>query len=100
MKFMTLNELHKLLVEARQNGLTEVVRLLINEGADVTAFENHAIRHAAGAGQVEIVRLLIEAGADVTALNNCALRWAADEGHTEVVSLLTEAGATLPRREG
>ena len=42
-------------------------------------------------GYTEVVRLLLEAGADVHALNDQALREASQNGHTEVVHLLRKA---------
>jgi ankyrin repeat protein len=52
------------------NPKADIVRLLIDHGADVTAQdETHLtpLHHAAFWGNVETVRLLIQQGADVTA---------------------------------
>jgi ankyrin repeat protein len=51
---------------------------------------------AAEEGYTEIVKLLIEKGADVNAtdiLGDTALMYAAEEGRTETVNLLKAAGA-------
>ena len=55
-------------------GQLEVVKLLIENGADITVGDNCAIRWASRNGHIEIVKLLIENGADCTAWNNCAIR--------------------------
>jgi len=47
-------------------------------------------------GALEIVRLLLERGADVEAKKNdgkTALQYAAQEGHDEIVKLLREHGS-------
>jgi len=48
------------------------------------------LRKAAKYGHTEVVKLLLEQGADVHADNDWALVWAADNGHKEVVKLLLE----------
>ena len=51
---------------------------------------------AAGEGHLEIVKCLIEAGADINARRNdgrTAVMLAANEGHLETVKWLTDAGA-------
>ena len=73
----------------------EVIERLINEGADVTAKNNEAVRWASDNGHTDVVTLLIEHGADVTADNNFAIRWASKNGHTATVKLLLEHGAEL-----
>lgn len=39
-------------------------------------------------GYIEIVKLLLNEGADVHADNDTALRWASENGHSEVVKVL------------
>ena len=51
-------------------------------------------RDASRKGHLDIVRYLVEQGADVTAENNEAVHWASLNGHTEVVQYLVEKGAT------
>ena len=87
------------LVLAAEEGHLEVVRLLLESGADKdTAGTNSwtALHFAALNGHFQVVRLLLEAGADKDAADTggwTALRIAAEEGHLEVVRLLLEAGA-------
>jgi len=71
------------------------VKVLLDAGADVHAWDDGALRWASENGHAEVVKLLIDAGADVHALNDYALRMASDRGHAEVVKLLKQHGAKL-----
>ena len=82
----------------------EVVRLLINNGADVDHFLNKkngstALTYAAERGDIEMVRLMINNEADVHHVlkknGSTALTFAADKGHVEVVRLLIDKGANV-----
>ena len=42
-------------------------------------------------GRTEIVRILIDAGANVHAIDDHALRWAAHNGHTETAAVIKRA---------
>jgi len=80
---------------ASENGQLELVKLLIDAGADVTADNNYAIIWASYKGHLEVVKLLIDAGADVTADDNKAIRWVSQKGHLEIVKLLIDNGADV-----
>ena len=80
---------------ASRNGQTEIVKLLIANGANVQARDNAALIHAAIDGEDEIVKLLIANRADVQADDNYALRVAAENGHYEIVKLLIANGADV-----
>ena len=63
------------LMEAADEGHVEVVRLLLESGADINTQEDYgngatALMEAAGNGHVEVVRLLLENGADTNTQNN------------------------------
>ena len=90
---INIDILNKELFWASEYGHLDVVRLLIKNGADVSARDNFALRSASYNGNLEVVRLLIDIGADVSALDNYALKWASYYGHLEVVKLLIENGA-------
>ena len=100
--------LHPRLVHlAAENGHLEVVRLLIEKGADATAEDDDKstpLHYAAENGHLEVVRLLIEKGADATAANvykSTPLHFGgAENGHLEVVRLLIEKGADATAEEG
>ena len=95
----------KALICAIQHGQTEVVRLLIDWGVDVSTdagarlgdipLETDALAVAADKGHLEIVRLLLKAGANVNKsrmVNMNVLTVAAREGHTDVLRELLNAG--------
>jgi len=61
-----------------------------------------ALMWASMYGHIEVVKLLLEAGADVNAKTidgDTALKWASDYGHTEIVKLLLEAGADVNAKD-
>jgi ankyrin repeat protein len=89
------------LSEAASSGNAEVVRALLDAGADAKALATPdgetVLMTAARAGNVEAVRVLLDRGADVNATERykgqTALMWAAAERHAGVVKLLLERGA-------
>ena len=58
-----VNVLNEELLWASENGYLEVVKLLIENGADVSAKDNYALRWASRYGHLEVAKLLIENGA-------------------------------------
>jgi hypothetical protein len=90
--------LNRRLLKASEDGCTEIVKALLDKGADANAENNFALFCASVNGHTEIVKLLLEAGADVHAVHNQALRWASHRGQTEIVKLLRAARLFLPRQ--
>lgn len=84
---------------AAQNGHTDIVRLLIEKGADVNtvaAGTGTALMDAAGNGHADIVRILLEKGANVNVnVGGTALMFAAREGNADIVRALLKKGADL-----
>jgi ankyrin repeat protein len=78
--------LNKRFMWASNLGLIEIVKLVLDLGADVHGEE--ALIHASYYGHTEVVKLLLENGVDVHAENDKALRWATRKGNTKVVKLL------------
>jgi ankyrin repeat protein len=79
---------------------TEIVKLLIDNGADVNAIRDwdgrSALIWAASHGRTDIVKLLIDNGADVNAKNNkgeTALKIATTKNNTKIVDMLKAAKA-------
>lgn len=79
------------------NGHTAMVRFLLDEG--VKAWDS-ALIDASAHGYVEIVRLLIERGANVNAYNDRALRASVNGGHSETIQLLMKHGANIHAENG
>ena len=80
--------LDKQFIFACKVGHTEVVKLLLNAGANVHAWNDEALRYSSGNGHIEVVKLLLNADANVHACDDEASYWAFFNGHTEVVKLL------------
>jgi len=82
------------LVNASRNGHTEIVKFLIDNGADKSYFEDALI----ATSNIDIVKLLIDYGVDINASNryyNNALTLAAVYGYSDIVKLLIENGANI-----
>lgn len=80
------------------HGRYDVVKLLVNAGADLSPTLSHVpLRHAAFTGQREMVELLLDKGAEL-ACNGTTytpLHFASFSGHLEVVKLLVDRGADI-----
>jgi ankyrin repeat protein len=82
-------------------GNTEVVKLLIEKGADINVKNNFGstpLHYASNEGNTEVVKLLIDNGADINVKDRAdttPLHKASFKGHTEVVNLLIENGADI-----
>ncbi len=80
-----------------KHGFADIVRLLIEAGADIEAPIGYGVRPlmlAAGYGEAEIVATLLNAGADVLAQNEggyTALAMAKQRFHIDVINMLHEA---------
>jgi ankyrin repeat protein len=82
-------------------GHVEVVRMLLEEGANIArtdASTYTALHQAVWNGHLDVCRLLLDWGAEVDALNkagNTPLIWAAWAGHLSIAKLLVERGADV-----
>ncbi|MFA5119028.1 MAG: ankyrin repeat domain-containing protein [Candidatus Omnitrophota bacterium] len=90
---------------ASESGHLEIVKLLVDAGADMNISANSGmtpLHLAAKYGYPEVVKFFIGAGAAVNVRSNSGttpLHLAAQSGHPEVVNLLISAGADLGEKD-
>ena len=73
---------------AAARGHLETVKYLVEQGADIHAQKDKALRYAVYYdGNLEVIKYLVESGADIHADNDYVLRYAAEEiaGYLEEV---------------
>jgi len=76
-------------------GSLEIVKFLIENGANIHVWNDWTLRWAARNGHLEIVKYLVEKGANIHVMDERALHWAAENGHLEIVKYLVENGADI-----
>ncbi|OHE95305.1 hypothetical protein CORC01_09450 [Colletotrichum orchidophilum] len=88
------------LTAAAYDGTLDIIRLLLDRGADIDAPNGWAIQAAAAEGHYDVVKELLDRGADVNDLTTnenfpqgTALQVACESGKVEIVTLLLERGA-------
>ena len=91
----SINNINEQFLKALWDGYFNIVKLLINLGADIHIQNNEAIVMASYIGHYDTVKLLIDLGADVNAQNNQAIISASGWGHLSVVKLLIDSGANI-----
>ena len=82
------------LFECIKNNNIHAIKKLLFEGIS-SEILNTALIDVSEIGNCEIVKLLLENGADVHGANDSALRLSAENGHDIVVKLLLENGADV-----
>lgn len=92
---ITKYKAHRIILGERRKIDADIIRGLIEEGADVHVDEEYPLIWACKEGRYDIVKLLIEYGADVHARDDGALFGASVNGHIEVVRLLLKNGADI-----
>jgi ankyrin repeat protein len=83
-----MKNLKNLFFSACETGQLEVVKRLVENGLDVNAGDNYAIRHSATNGHLDIVKYLVENGAYINAWGDAVLRWAEINKHLEIIEYL------------
>jgi len=73
----------------------QVIKELVEEGADIHANDDLALRWAAENGHLDVVKFLVKEGADIHVFDELALRWAAENGHLDIVKFLVSKGANI-----
>jgi ankyrin repeat protein len=93
------------LIIAAFDGDVEMVRVLLEGGADVQKtnnYQNTALHIAAFLDQLEVCRLLLDWGVNINPLNErkwTPLHYAAANGNLALVQLLVEKGADVGMKE-
>ncbi|KAJ3279009.1 hypothetical protein HK104_001851 [Borealophlyctis nickersoniae] len=89
------DDLDEALWEAASHGYLDMVRTLLNAGADIDSHSGRAIVLASVSGHADVVQALLDAGADMEYGDpeDYPLIWAAKNGQGHVVQLLLESGA-------
>ena len=75
-----------------------MAQYLVDHGADIEVGASTPLMEASQEGHIEIVKYIIDKGANIHALTNTmdtSLTCAAANGHTNIVKLLLECGAVL-----
>ena len=88
-----------------ENNYFQIIKILVQNGSDITANNNYAIGKVSKKNQLEAIKFLIECGADVSANNNYAIRHATKlssfyyeptiETRLNVLRILIENGANI-----
>ncbi|KAI1092523.1 hypothetical protein F5B19DRAFT_454286 [Rostrohypoxylon terebratum] len=96
----TGEEFGNALTASAYDGTINIIRLLLDAGANINAPEGWAIQTAATEGHYDVVEELLKRGADVNAFTEnenfepgSAIQGACEGGKTEIVSLLLQHGA-------
>lgn len=102
----TADESNPVLVIAASQGNVQVIKLLLDRGADVNAsgeYGENSLFRAISTAPNETIRLLLDRGANPNALNvgnGTPLERAAERGKVETVQLLLAKGANLRPKPG
>ncbi|PYH42660.1 ankyrin repeat domain-containing protein, partial [Aspergillus saccharolyticus JOP 1030-1] len=87
-----------------EEGLTDIISILVEHGADIGRIDNHGFTPclwAAVAGQTQATDELLNIGADANAVSadgKSALHWAAGLGWSSVAELLLDHGASISQK--
>jgi ankyrin repeat protein len=90
---------------ACQNGLTDIVEMLVDHGANINTkgpVGHSPLRIASRNGHVDIVKFLIGKGAEIDSEGDdraTPLESAAGKGHLDIVMLLIDAGAKINHQD-
>ena len=103
--FLSGDDLDEALRWGCQSGHLDVVKKLIEKGANVNQkydYAKTALMKASEAGYLEIVKKLIEKGVDINQkdyYDRTALMYASQEGHVEVVKELIKSSADVNQKD-
>ena len=101
LKNITDDDIYTIFYRAIKKQKTDIVKMLVEKGLDVTAHDNNAIIILSETTYYcediikNLVDVLVEAGADVTARNNQAVINATKKYNSKVLKVLIEKGADV-----
>ena len=84
-----------MLYEAAKYGYLDIVKYLVEHGADIHDDDYRAVCRASEYGHLNVVKYLVEHGADIHADYDASLQWASQNGHLDIVKYLVEQGADI-----
>jgi len=90
-----MNDIHHDLIKVASYGMTDLVTLLLQNGANMPSYRDDALSYAANNNKIDTVKVLLNHGANVHIGDNQPLRWAAYNGHANMIKLLVEHGANV-----
>ena len=76
------------LIEFCKVGNLDMVKLLIDNGANVRLYDNYALKLSIDNGHYEVVKLLLDNGADVYAYYDDIALWRVSDRHNKITDLL------------
>ena len=80
---------------ACENGHMNVAKFLVENGANIHVGNNHGLVRACKYGHMNIVKILVEKGVNIHANNDCSLIWACRNGHLDVAKFFSRKGANI-----
>lgn len=86
---------NKALLESCENDHLEIVKLLVQNGANVHYLEERPLIVASSNGHADIVEYLISEKANIFQLKNAAFKRAVEKGHVNVASILIKNGVNI-----
>lgn len=84
---------HCYIVSAANNGHLDIVKLLVDNGANCRFLNDWPLCLAARGGYLSIVEYLISRGSDASVDNYLPLRWSSSADHMEIVKFLVLNGS-------
>jgi hypothetical protein len=88
------------MIIAAERGNVDMVKLLLQNGADVGMHGNAALLVACQGGHRDVAQALVERGADVHVDYDSPLMWAAQRGDAKMAAMLLDHGADPDALQG
>jgi ankyrin repeat protein len=91
----TQENLNYMLLRAAIQKKTDIVKYLLDQGADPTNNDSEALCSVINSGNLDIIEMLVRAGANIHARNEYPLREASEKGDLEIIDYLITEGAIV-----